>query len=363
MSKYISWVNKILQMHQSSNIKVFRINCGSGDSHNETIVTNWIYTAIAKGVEKLVLDLEGIGAKKHYGFPQECLSSIKYCSNLKSLSLVRVEVSREIVEYFIYNCGFLEALCVKYSAELSGNLKIVGNSQQQQQLKLKYLEFHCCSIEGVEINSVPSLLSFKFFGLEIMLNIENVPQLLDISVGGHKSVRLSKLVEPIMPFLPQLESLTLHLHLDQEEVPFPSCELPELRHLTFQVVGTDCKDLSELTTFMKACPYLQKLTIKLVYVGDKTRRRIRKYRNNKCCHEHLKEVEFVGFVGRPIDLELASHLLETATNLQKIIANPTCIYSVGSYYEFEDDARKRAARKRAKWIEQNLPPGVEFILL
>ncbi|KAJ0048647.1 hypothetical protein Pint_15309 [Pistacia integerrima] len=147
-NRYISWVNKVLELHRGSSINESRICFELGGSH-ETVITDWINTVIAKRVQKLELNLERClgGDGKKYTFPQEWnniletphgLSGLK---SLKSLSLVDVCVTRQALEIFIYNCPLLE-----------------------QQIKL---------------------------------HVGNVPLLRDVSIGGEYGVRLKNLIGPV----------------------------------------------------------------------------------------------------------------------------------------------------------------------
>ncbi|KAK2663908.1 hypothetical protein Ddye_002482 [Dipteronia dyeriana] len=163
------------------------------------------------------------------------------------------------------------------------SLKVAGSS-----IQLKHLDINRChSIKEVEI-SAPSLLSFKYRGPQIKLHVQNVFLLLDVSFGGRYDVQLRNLIDPIIQYLPQLE--TLELLLD------------------------------------------------------------------------LKEVEFIGFVGRPIDLELAFYFIENASMLEKMIINPTSSCSVGTYFEFEDGKGEQAARKRVEQLKKRVPQPVQLVI-
>ena len=60
-------MNKVLQLHKGSNLIEFRIKFGLFYNHTRSI-TDWICTAIAKGVQHLELNLTYIGQKR-YVFP------------------------------------------------------------------------------------------------------------------------------------------------------------------------------------------------------------------------------------------------------------------------------------------------------
>ncbi|KAL5814009.1 hypothetical protein ACOSQ3_024794 [Xanthoceras sorbifolium] len=356
---YINWVEKVLELHGGKYINEFRIHFDLDDDQ-KTNITRWIHTALAKGVKKLEFNFDLlVGGWKKYEFPVQCYNILKSphglftIRSLRSLSFRHVNINAEILEFFIYNCHRLELLRVASSYTLL-SLKVVSSS-----IQLKYLDIYSChSIKEVEI-STPTLLSFKYFGPQIKLHVQNVPLLLDISIGGSHKVVLRNLIDPIICYLSQLETLELHLDLKVDSIQFPLFELPKLRHLTFDVNANNGDSLLDLTRMIKACPFLCKFTLKLI--SEDSKRKLRQFPN--CRHEHLKVVEFIGFIGRPIDLELAFYLLENSPVLEKMIVNPTHPLLIGSYFEFEDVKEKQDARKRAKRLQKRVPQGALLVIL
>ncbi|KAK9278414.1 hypothetical protein L1049_027979 [Liquidambar formosana] len=287
-SKYVTWVNQVLDLHQGSTVDEFKV-CFQLDNSFKCSINKSIGFAIAKRAQRFDLDLKTtaglLGAPERYTFPHECnvyiqtsrgLSSIK---SLRSLSLKSANITGEILEFFLSSCPLLERLCV-HSSEHLLNLKVAGSS-----LQLKYLE----------------------------------------------------------------------------NMQLPQCELTKLRHLILRVRACDSDSLLGLTRLMEASPLLQKFTLQLTWIGPSRRR---KKRNAPKCpiDRHLKVVEFVGFVGRPIDLELAMYVLGNAVMLEKIIINTTSPYLVGTQWESEESEEKLAARKRAKQLKTKLPQGVELVI-
>ncbi|KAJ4713526.1 FBD-associated F-box protein [Melia azedarach] len=348
--KYICWVNRVLELHRGWNIDELRVFYELYDSHERTI-TSWIRAAISKGVQKLELNLRAAWLNQQYRFPQE-LSSI---SSLRSLSLTGVNLTPEIIESLVHNCPLLERLCVANSEPLLG-LRVVVSS-----IRLKHLIIERSFSKGEFEISAPSLLSFKYYGSRIKLNIRNVPQLVDVSMGGY---HLSNLIPPFINYLTQLETLELHFHLCEDNTRSPLCELPKLRHLTLSVCASGADNLFVLTHMIRACPFLLKFTLKFLFLGHRIEREIQQF--PKCAHEHLKVVEFIGFVGHSIDLELAFYLLENSISLEKMIIDPTSPFSRGTYWEFEDceekEEGKKAARVRARKLEEKVPQGVELVI-
>ncbi|KAL5747339.1 hypothetical protein ACOSP7_024336 [Xanthoceras sorbifolium] len=133
--------------------------------------------------------------------------------------------------------------------------------------------------------------------------------------------------------------------------------------------------LLDLSRMIKACPSLQKFTLMMInfivtsiYGSKRELCQFPKFR-----HEHLKVVEFIGFVGHPIDLELAFYLLENfleyfyllenSPMLEKIIVNITYPLLMGSYFQFEDVKEKQDARKLVKRLQKRVSQGVQLVIL
>lgn len=358
---YIYWVNKVLSSHRALYIDEFRINFDLDVSY-ETYITKWIYSAISSKVKRFELSFHPAVSwqtpPEIYTFPQVVYGSLKtdiglaHVKSLRSLIFDSVNITREMLEFFIYNCPYLDQLRVACSHNLLG-LKVVGS-----ELKLKYLDIvFCNNLEELEV-SCPSLLSFKYFGPIIKFTITNVPQLHDVSIGGGvggHGLGNGRVLGPIVDYFPQLKNLELFVELNevtQESIQFPKCELPALRHLTFQIWAHCCSSFLDLTCMLKSCPFLQKLTLKMQVSQYSSEVRSR-HQFPKCSYQHLKEVDMIGFSGNPVELELAHYLLENATTLEELLLEP---------WEFESEATIEAAREEARKLEEVIPPGVKLYI-
>lgn len=184
---YIYWVNEVLSSHRALYTDKFRINFDLDVSY-ETYITNWIYSVISSKVKRFELSFHPAASwqtpPEIYTFPQVVYGSLKtdiglaHVKSLTSLIFDSVNITREMLEFFTYNCPYLDQLRVACSHNLLG-LKVVGS-----ELKLKYLDIvFCNNLEELEV-SCPSLLSFKYFGPIIKFTIPNVPQLHDVSIVG-----------------------------------------------------------------------------------------------------------------------------------------------------------------------------------
>lgn len=161
-------VNQALVLHQGPTLDQFRVGfCYSGSWY---MFDHWVKFAIQKEVKLFELDLaadswQNCGGWSQYDFPDiERLSSgdndklkfSRFCSNLKSLTLVNVSVKKEIIQFFLSNCPCLQHVCVSGSRRLE-NLKVTG--------PLKSMEISRCPlIKGLEVDA-SNLESFTYIGL------------------------------------------------------------------------------------------------------------------------------------------------------------------------------------------------------
>ncbi|ESR66164.1 hypothetical protein CICLE_v10008333mg [Citrus x clementina] len=343
--KFVRWVNKVLVLHRGSNVSQFRVSFYLSSSL-EGVITNWIYKALAKTVQNFELDFQ-YNSGHHYTFPQEIYNSLKgvrglsSIKSLRSICLSAVNVTGEILEFFIHNCPLLDELCVKDSIDLV-SLKVVGSSVRLNSLDIQY----CSFMKDIEI-STPNLFSFKYYGPKIELHIENVPQLVELSVRADHTVEDMFLVAPLVCYFPQLTMLELD-SCNEVYKHFSNCELPKLIHLNLRVTIPNHECLVGLACIMKSCPSLQKLTLELQSSG----RRIGKKTQQvpRCSHQHLKLVELHMFRGREIDLQLAFYIFENAAILGKMIVEPSNYMT------------RKEIRNCTQMLESKLPQGVELVI-
>lgn len=345
-SKYINWVNNVLELHRGCDINEFKVRFDLCDFHQSDI-TNWVYAALGKRVQYIKLDLWPGRYGQYYTFPQEFYNSIESGHGLSGIKFLRclhfktVNVSGQNLELFIQNCPLLDRLCVDHSKTLI-RLRVIGSS-----IQLKYLEIQSCYLmEEIEI-SAPSLLSFRYYGQAIKIHIENVPQLVDVSIRGSHAFRVMYFIGPIISCFPQLKTLELD-SCNEVYMQFSLFQLPKLIDLRLRVTTPNRESLLGLTCIMKACPFLQKLILQLNDHG----RRLGKKRQQfpKYSHQHLKAVELHGFLGRQFDVELAQYLFQNATMLEKLTIEP-------SRY-----MRKKVLRTCVKMLEAKVPHSVKLVV-
>ncbi|XP_059656673.1 uncharacterized protein LOC132303434 isoform X2 [Cornus florida] len=205
------------------------------------------------------------------------------------------------------------------------------------------LEDHISGLPDVVLVSILSLLTMKEAGRTCLL-----------------SKRWS--------YLSQLESLTLQIsnmmehtfeEPDLEDTKFPV--LNKLKRLELIVGATDDESLTVFVPLIEACPFLATFVFQLQWCKPFRKRKHERFTSRP--HEYLKVVEFIGFVGRTNDVELAMYLIRSAVNLQKITFDPRIPLLVGTPWEFMETKRKTAARKRAKKLGTKLPVGAALVIL
>ncbi|CAL9013497.1 unnamed protein product [Prunus brigantina] len=123
--RYVNWVDHVLKQHRGSSIEQFRV-CFDLDRRFASSIDKWVQFAMKKRVRVFVLDfllLYGVMYEDSYAFPCTLLgldekekgSSLmpfrcRYggFEFLRVLHLEHVDVTREVVEYFMSNCPTLE---------------------------------------------------------------------------------------------------------------------------------------------------------------------------------------------------------------------------------------------------------------
>ena len=186
--KYVEWVDKVLlQSDKSLALDYLRVafyldNCYGDEIHK------WLQHAFARRVQRLELNLfpdDGPSAtQESYTFHYElfCLSSGQSqpgyseihhhaqigFKSLRALSLKSLNVTGEVLEFFLINCPFLERLVVGGSSVLI-NLRVCGPS-----IALKYLEVcYCLRLQSIIVSTAAHHLV-----------LWNVPMLVNVWVSG-----------------------------------------------------------------------------------------------------------------------------------------------------------------------------------
>ncbi|XP_059657276.1 F-box/LRR-repeat protein 13-like isoform X2 [Cornus florida] len=355
---YLSWVNQVLKLYNGPSIDQFRVQFDLDESCRFDI-DNWVNFAIEKRVKRLELDFPVSWGSTGYNFPDtgritNHLHSLSLgftiCNSLTNLLLAHVNVTGQVLEYFLTNCPFLEQLSVEASDCLV-NLKVPNVS-----IKLKCLEIiYCHYVESIEISAM-NLVSFKYFGPKIGLPFKNLQEPVEMYIGGEYCKYLIYNFLGISSYLSQLESLTLHMNSIKNSIglaKFPVFN--KLKQLELRISAIENEDLMVFAPLIEACPFLYKFVLEL-QLSKFVRRKRRRFTSRP--HQYLKVVEFIGFAGLAIDVELAMYLIKSAVMLEKITFDPRNPLLIGSPWEFMETKEKKTARKRAKYLGTKLPAGV-----
>ncbi|CAL9021194.1 unnamed protein product [Prunus brigantina] len=373
--RYVNWINRVVEQHNGPNIESFRA-CFDLDCRFTSSIDKWIEFALKKRVQVFVLDFVKIYGfnKDAYAFPRKLLGLEKeFASNhyvgFNSLEVVyfeNVDVTGEIIEYFLSHCPVLERLSVSFAKSLV-NLRVVGPS-----VELKYLVLHYCfSLKSVEICDT-KLVSFIHIGFAIDLRLSNVPSLVEVAISGCDTdinhlcastdfMRLA--FTQLSCCLYQLETFKIDSTLMEYNKDHVFPILSNLKHFELTADPDYEWGLSQLSSFMKAFPYLQTLTLKLRAWGNEEKKKIHKAA--KCPHHYLKVVEVLKYRGRRNIVEHVMFLIENAFALEKLVIDPTnwnCHHS-GSEWGKRERLKEAKARHHAMHLKNKVPATVEFVCL
>ncbi|XP_034217503.1 F-box/LRR-repeat protein At3g03360-like [Prunus dulcis] len=122
--RYVNWINRVIEQHNGPNIESFRA-CFDLDCRFTSSIDKWIEFALKKRVQVFVLDFVKIYGfnKDAYAFPRKLLGLEKeFASNhyvgfkyLKVVYFDNVDVTGEIIEYFLSHYPVLERLSVSFA--------------------------------------------------------------------------------------------------------------------------------------------------------------------------------------------------------------------------------------------------------
>ncbi|KAK4341398.1 hypothetical protein RND71_039899 [Anisodus tanguticus] len=259
MKKYLRWVNSTLQMCKGQRLDQFRV-CFDLNKFAQHEIDKWLEFAFSTKVQILELDLNKSGEDIRdfdycYAFPTRLVdlgdpvdssSCIPHSNNLQILLLVKqnfkslkvlllksVNVTGEILEFFLHNCPFLETMVVHGSGTLV-NLEVVGKG----------------------------------------LRLKNVPMLVEVDILGTPYTHLlNDISSRLSCVLSQLEVLTVHASLslfdfsqeNLEHYNFP--ELTKLKKFVLTTFKTTCswkeQSLLGCTSIIRAAPQLKEFELQV----------------------------------------------------------------------------------------------------
>ncbi|OMP12793.1 putative ubiquitin-protein ligase [Corchorus olitorius] len=326
-------------------------------------IDEWVRFAFEKKVKRFELDLSSYNVSCYqascYPLTLQALplpSSI----SLTSLILKCVDINEELLENIISNSPFLECLSLGDSSSLV-HLRVAGPA-----LCLKYVEIiFCFSLESLELHA-PNLLSLKYSGAKINISFVNIPNLVEISLGGEDLPYFARKLCGLSTHFSKLQMLELDvLQLEVIETKMERLKYPifsQLKQLKLHVDTNSTASLLFFSRLIKACPSLYRLALelKLASVNPSYRRKMVKARSR---HYSLKVVEVTGFVGQTVDTEFCIYLIRSAIMLEKIIIKPCFLDARGSAYENDHVEVEKAGRERAEQLRSKYCLGDKLVIL
>ncbi|KAL3514095.1 hypothetical protein ACH5RR_026812 [Cinchona calisaya] len=337
--KYVNWVNRVMQLHEGLTLDEFRL-CFDLDISSQKEIDRWLEYAFRRGVKWLELNLLIHGTfsqnfSRCYDFPDYLLNLINGLSkeqlhldystvthpklvefsSLRALCLKGVNVTGEVIESFLHNCPLLERLVVVGSGKLV-NLLVSGSS-----LMLKHLEIQFChNAKSIKISDC----NLVFLGMCEAENLElmNLPMLSEVFVSGKSPNFWRHVFLQLSRFRSQLETLKLEDSEPENIMTLRDfAQLCQLKELLIRTYAFDDNSLMRLTFLIKACPFLRKFGLQLLW-WEPVKINRENEKGAKCTLKHLREIELAGYYGRTSDVELLMYFIENAVALEKIIINP-----------------------------------------
>lgn len=373
--KYVHWVNHVLDLHKGS-LDEFKLDFDL-DISSQNEIDRWLEYAFKKGVQSLELYLLFEGILCHnffecYNFPDHLLNlngglseaqplhmnssahglpKLVAFGSLRALCLKGVNVTGEVIEYFLHTCHFLERLVV-LSANKLVNLQVSGPS-----LMLKYLKIDFChKLKSLKICDC-GLVSLAICQVESLV-LRNVPTLAKLTIAGRSPSFWSIVLSQVSHFVSQLERLKLRdlkpKHI-MELHEFP--QLSQLKELVITTAAWNNDDsLMGLISWINASPCLQKFVLKIYWFQPLKIVREKEKGAKSTTLKHLREIELGGYYGRTSEVELLMYLIENAVALEKIVIRPWSQTPSGF-------PKPNAATRALKEVKQLVPKHVELVIL
>lgn len=367
--KYVKRLNKVLQSHKATVLDEFRVHFELDNSYQKAI-DKWLQFAFARKVQSLELDLYhgfefDAASVEPFTFPNVTLGltsegssggwSRAYFKSLKSLTLSRVEVSEEVLQFFLHNCRSLERLVVRRSYNLI-SLEVSAPSPA-----LKYLETcHCFDLQRLTVTDA-NLVSLKTNASILVL--KNVQMLVEIHLFSWFTKGCRAVTSQLSCCLSNLEVLSFCIRCREvielegmlDELP----QLPKLKQLTLRVSPKEDESLLGLTRLTKASPNLEKLVIKLDRSSEGVRNRRKLEEAADYPLQHLKVFELSGYFGRTCEVELVKFFSKNAINLERIIIDPDDFPHLPK--SPQELKKQQVSRRHAKrHLKGLVPPNVEL---
>ncbi|KAK1313435.1 putative FBD-associated F-box protein [Acorus calamus] len=346
--EFVKAVDQFLESRPCSiKMKSLRI-CMSLETTYTSFLDKWIAHAFSSGIEELHLQLceweYGLSdvEVERYSFPFHMLThreaslkclTLEYVmvrcppnfhgfKSLTTLSFIDVKVSLDDLGEILSTCSILERLSLVSCSLVS--LEIPCSCSRLKHLKI----INCDGLKNVSINA-PNITTFVYTGSMRNISFGESLQLKHIEYN-YKEDMLDG-IECVFGRLPHivvhLESLKLYFcsykkYIETKSFPEYFPQFAKLKQLQMKCFLYSYCDLLWRIPFLRACPFLEELRLKIVYCRAF---RHSHYREEvmelvpRCPLELLKRVKINGFSGFWHEIAFASLLLKNAVNLETMI--------------------------------------------
>ncbi|RLN22161.1 hypothetical protein C2845_PM07G34560 [Panicum miliaceum] len=351
--KFIDNVNGVLKQYSGKVVEELDVKF-EFDATLAEHLDDWVNFALSSRAKNLALDL--LPAKfrlrpDRYRIPLEFFdgesifrlqhlqlsfvsfeSPSNFCGfpNLKKLDLHVLRVTREDLQDMLSNCFNLEWLSIVRCHLYNAELKVVRLLP-----RLLYLHVAYCDISGIGFSAV-NLQTFVYRGRWIPFHLGHALALKDARLYFIGKMTLEFALNVLPNLLPSVQNLILHSSLPLETPCLQgNCsKFRQLKYLQlkFFVLVEDLSNLLGLASILRAAPFIEKLEIHFsICAFPHCPELIRSLPRNT--HNYLKNLSITGFAGCMGQVELLTHIVENAPNLEALTIDRVNHFGVDEEYE------------------------------
>ncbi|MQL84454.1 hypothetical protein Taro_016966 [Colocasia esculenta] len=357
--EFVRNVNRYLELHRGKKIQRFLVSFDIDpwtDLDSIQWGHKWVEFAVARDVEELRLEFSSEVQKTYFcvdfekwvsGFTVphqvfDCMPlrvlglvncrlslppDISGLCSLRSLSLTRVDVTDDVLQSILSECGLLERLFLRDCVHFK-SIKLTS-----PRIKLKQLVVvDCSALSDLEI-SASSLQSFLFYGdIWVYSSFSGVTNLADVfmcSINRESYWEVHHNYIDLLSVVPHVEILTVctatlwaidDLSLDYgEDLPPPLHHLRELQLLMDEMSMDYLSIICGFFAFF-ATPLLERLFIRLPLNPNDSSPTEATIEQPQVVHfNQLRVIKMYNFKGTRSEMELVTLLLEKAPSLESLV--------------------------------------------
>ncbi|MQL84455.1 hypothetical protein Taro_016967 [Colocasia esculenta] len=348
--EFVRNVNRYLELHRGKKIQRFLVSFDR-DPRFFPDVEKWVEFAVARDVEELRLEFSSEAQKTYVNFEKwvsgftvphqvfDCMPlrvlglvncrlspppDISGLCSLRSLSFTRVDVTDDLLQIILSECGLLERLFLRDCVHFK-SIKLTS-----PRIKLKQLVVvDCWALSDQEI-SASSLQSFHFYGDGWQYgSFSGVTNLADVFICSKDGAIWNVVPNYIflLSHVPHVEILTvctttlwavadLSAIYCTEDLPIP---LHHLRELQLLMDRMSMDHLSAICCFFEffATPLLERLFIRLPHHSSSAEATIEQPQDVH--FNQLRVIKMYNFKGTRSEMEMVTLLLEKAPVLESLV--------------------------------------------